>query len=176
MIKGSNIILRHVQAAELETLIGLINNSELKGEYARSLLKSPVSLKKEFELNGFSTETSEMLVITDKSNQLMGTIGHFITAHYSSARELGFSVFAKENRNRGIATEAVELLTRYIFENLPVNRIQICMPVEHSACEKIAIKCGYTKEGIARGSIFIRGKHLDTFTYSKLRSEFNINI
>ncbi|MES2823610.1 MAG: GNAT family protein [Pseudomonadota bacterium] len=175
MIKGSEIILRHVQQSELETLIGLLNDPEIKGEYARTLLNSPVSLKKQFELNGFSSEASEMFVISDELNQLIGVMGHFTTVHYSSARELGFSVFTKENYNKGIATAAVNLLTNYIFENLPVNRVQICMPVEHKACERIAIKCGYTKEGIVRGSIFVRGRYLDTFMYSKIRSEFSVN-
>ncbi len=139
MIKGSNIILRHVQQSDLETLIGLINNSELKGEYARTIIKSPVSLKKEFELNGFSSESNETFLISNDSNQLIGVIGHFTTVHYSSARELGFSIFSKENSSKGIATAAVNLLTHYIFESLPVNRVQICMPVEHKACEKLLL-------------------------------------
>lgn len=161
-----------MRASELEKFIELINNSELKGEYARALLKSPASFKKEFELNSFATENSEMFVIIDGENNILGAIGHFITFHYSSARELGFSVFAKENRKKGIATDAVGILTKYLFENFPINRIKICMPTEHIACEKVAIKCGYTKEGILRGSIFVRGQYLNTYLYSILRSEY----
>lgn len=173
MIKGKAIVLRYVQAAELELLISLTNNSELKGDYTRTLLKSPASLRREFEANCFSTESSEMFVVADHANNILGVIGHFITAHYSSARELGFSIFAQENRNKGIATEAVRLLTAYLFASLPINRIQICMPVEHKSCEKVAINCGYKKEGILRGSIFVRGEYLDTYAYSMLRVELD---
>lgn len=172
MIKGKEIVIRHVKASELEQLTELINNSELKGEYARTLLKSPSSLKREFELNSFSTESSEMFVIVNQENNILGTISHFLTSHYSSARELGFSVFAQENRRKGTATEAVGILTKYLFESFPINRIQICMPTEHKACENVAIKCGYKKEGIMRGTIFVRGQFLDTYIYSILRSEF----
>ena len=172
MIKGKEISLRHVHASELEQLIELINNSELKGEHARSLLKSPASLKREFELNSFSTENNEMLVIVNQEDHILGVISHFLTFHYSSARELGFSVFAQANRKKGIATEAVSILTQYLFENYPINRIQICMPTEHKASEKVAIKCGYTKEGVLRGSVFVRGQFLDTYIYSILRSEY----
>lgn len=172
MLKGKEISLRHVRAAELEQLIELINHSELKGEYARSLLKSPASLKREFELNSFSTENNEMFAIVNQENHILGVISHFLTFHYSSARELGFSVFAQANRKKGIATEAVGLLTQYLFENYPINRIQICMPTEHKASEKVAIKCGYTKEGVLRGSIFVRGQFINTYIYSILRSEY----
>ena len=172
MIKGKEISLRYVRASELEQLTELINNIELKGEYARTLLKSPANLKREFELNSFSNENSEMFVIVNEENGILGTIGHFLISPYSSARELGFSVFTQENRKKGIATEAVGILTKYLFENFPINRIQICMPTEHKACEKVAIKCGYTKEGTLRGSIFVRGKFLNTYIYSILRSEY----
>lgn len=171
MIKGKEVILRYVQASELELLISLINNSELKGEYARTLLKSPASLRREFDSNCFSTESSEMFVIADHSNNILGVIGHFLTAHYSSARELGFSVFSQDKRNKGVATEAVKLLTGYLFANLPINRVQICMPIKHSACEKVAVSCGYKKEAILRGSIFVGGEYLDTYVYAILREE-----
>lgn len=176
MLKGKEISLRHVRASELDQLIELINNSELKGEYARSLLKSPASLKKEFELNSFSTENSEMFVIVNQENNILGVISHFLTSHYSSARELGFSVFTQENQKKGIATKAVNILTKYLFENYSINRIQICMPTEHKASEKVAIKCGYTKEGMLRGSIFVRGQFLNTYIYSILRSEYERTI
>lgn len=172
MIKGKEIILRHVSAADIEPLIGFLNNGELKGEYSRTLLKSPSAFKREFELTGFATEASELFVIVDKSNQIVGTIGHFSTVHYSSARELGFSIFPCESKNKGFATQAVTLLTRYLFESYPINRVQIFMPVDHEACEKVAVKSGFTKEGILRGFIFVRGSYLDTFAYSLLRCEY----
>lgn len=172
MIKGKEVILRYAQLPDLEALIYFANNSELKGDYVRTLLKSPSAFKKEFEANGFSSESSELFVITDLTNQIVGVIGHFSTVHYSSARELGFSIFSSDSKNKGLATEAVKLLTQYLFEGLPINRIQICMPVEHKACERVAIKAGYTKEGVARGAIFVKGCYLDTFVYSMLRDEF----
>ena len=174
MIKGKEIILRYAQASELDLLINLINDPELKGEFVRALLKSPARFKKDFEANSFSTENSELFVIADNSNSILGVIGHFVTVPYSSARELGFSIFTQENRNKGIASEAVKILTQYLFENLPINRVQICMATEHKACEKVALNCGFKKEGVLRGSIFVRGEFLDTYVYSKLRSEYKI--
>ena len=172
MIKGHKINLRHVQADELNAYIQLANNLEFKGEFTRTLLRSPTALKRDFELNGFVTDVSELFVIVNENNEILGTIGHFATVQYSSARELGFTIFGEGATRQGVATEAVRLITQYLFHNFPINRMQICMPVGHIACEKVATNCGYTREGIIRGSIFVRGKFLDTTMYSMLRSEF----
>ena len=172
MIKGNKISLRYINSSELEELINLINNVDLKGDFVRSLMKSPIELKNEFALNGLSSESSETLAIVDKSDQLIGIIAHFKTVHYSTARELGFSVFDHNDRNKGFAQEAVQLLTTYLFQSRPINRIQICMVVGHEASEKVAISSGYIKEGIIRGMIFIRGRYLDGYMYAMLRSDF----
>ncbi|WP_170107757.1 GNAT family N-acetyltransferase [Photobacterium lipolyticum] len=175
MIKGNGVNLRHIESSELDDVLRLMNDVELKGDFARTLMRSPIKLKREFELNGLSSESNETLVIVNQSNQIVGTIVHFLTVPYSSARELGFSIFDTNNQGKGVATEAVKLLTKYLFQSQPINRIQICMPVIHEACEKIAINSGFIKEGIIRESIFVKGKYLDTCMYSMLRSDFENN-
>lgn len=176
MIKGNEISLRHIESSELDDVFRLINDVELKGDFARTLMRAPIKLKREFELNGLCSEENETLVIVNQSNKIVGTIGHFLTVPYSSARELGFAIFDSSKQSKGVVTEAVKLLTKYLFESYPINRLQICMPVMHKACEKVAINSGFIKEGIIREAIFIKGKYLDTCMYSMLRSDFENSI
>lgn len=173
MIKGNSINLRHVRESDLDSLYGLMNDLDHRGSFTRTQIKSPVHFRNEFHSNGFSSESSELFVIASKDDRILGTIGHFATAPYSSARELGFSVFSTKSRDQGIATEAVCLITEYLFHSFPLNRVQICMPTEHQACEQVALKNGYIKEGVVRGSIFVQGKFLDTLLYSILRRDFS---
>lgn len=173
MIKGNSINLRHVRESDLESLHGLMNDPDHRGPFTRTLIKSPVHLRDEFNANGFSSESSELFVIASHDDRILGTIGHFATVPYSSARELGFSVFSTKSRDQGIATEAVRLITEYLFHSFPLNRVQICMPTGHKACEQVALKNGYLKEGVVRGSIFVRGEFIDTFLYSILRQDFS---
>lgn len=77
----------------------------------------------------------------DKANNIIGNISHFTIAHYSTARELGFLI-SPAAEQKGVATEAVQLLTKYLFENLPINRIQICMATAHVASERVAVNSG----------------------------------
>jgi ribosomal-protein-alanine N-acetyltransferase len=72
----------------------------------------------------------------------------------------------------GITSEAVRLLTDYLFGTKTINRLELRMNTHNLASEKIAIKCGYLKEGIARGANFERGKHVDMASYALLRCEW----
>lgn len=69
-------------------------------------------------------------------------------------------------------TEAVQLLTDYLFKTTLLNRLEIHMNTDNLASEKVAIHCGFTKDGIARGAVFSRGKHVDIAMYSLLRTDW----
>lgn len=45
------------------------------------------------------------------------------------------------------------------------------MDTRNQASEKVAINCGFQKEGLSRGANFVRGKHVDMAVYALLRSE-----
>lgn len=173
MLIGNTINVRHLQPRELDAWIAAKNDAATMGEFTTFQITSPVIVQNEFAQNGLSSEAMETFAIVGKFDQLIGTICHFPATGYASAREIGFSIFANEFRNQGIATEAVALLVQYLFHTKPINRLQIVMPVQHQACEKIALKSGFTKEGVARGLLFIRGKYCDCNVYALLRNDFN---
>jgi predicted acetyltransferase len=83
-----------------------MNDVELKGDFARTNMESSMLLKKEFEENGLSGNVNEIFCITDKDGNLLGTVSHIQTVSYSTAREIGFSVFEQENRNKGYASSS----------------------------------------------------------------------
>ena len=75
--------------------------------------------------------------------------------------EIGYAVGAAA-RGRGVATEAVGLLTRWGFDELGLERIVLLIDVANAASERIAERCGYTREGILRSAHVkegLRGGH-----------------
>ncbi|HEY8938878.1 MAG TPA: GNAT family protein [Cellvibrio sp.] len=173
MLIGHTINIRHLQPSELDAWIAAKNDVATMGDFTTFQITSPVIVHNEFAQNGLASDAMETFAIVGKFDQLIGTICHFPATGYASARELGFSIFVNEFRNQGIATEAVTLLVKYLFDNKPINRLQIVMPVAHLACEKIALKCGFVKEGVARGLLFIRGEYCDCNVYALLRNDVN---
>ncbi len=68
-------------------------------------------------------------------------------------------------------TRAVRLLSRWVFDNLPIERLQITVEPENKASRAVAERAGYAFEGILRSYIEIKGTRRDVAIYSLLRAD-----
>ncbi len=84
--------------------------------------------------------------------------------------ELGYWT-ARESRGRGLATRGVRLLSRWVFDNLPVDRIEIHAEPENTASRLVAERAGFTFEGVLRSYLVNKGIRRDTASYSLIRGE-----
>lgn len=64
--------------------------------------------------------------------------------------EVGIGVF-RGARGRGVGTEALSLLTEYLFTEESAHRVQLSTDVDNLAMRRSAEKAGYTFEGVLRG-------------------------
>jgi ribosomal-protein-alanine N-acetyltransferase len=88
----------------------------------------------------------------DQFRPYIGEIGYFIDEKYWG---------------KGITTHAVKQTEKFIKSNLDLHRIEIRMAKKNKASEKIAIKCGYKKEGILRQFLLIGDKWHDCYMLFK---------
>jgi ribosomal-protein-alanine N-acetyltransferase len=65
----------------------------------------------------------------------------------------------------------LSLLARYLFETRKIRRLQFTVVVENLASKRVAEKCGFTSEGIARKAVFLRGQNVGLEWLSLLREE-----
>jgi RimJ/RimL family protein N-acetyltransferase len=68
-------------------------------------------------------------------------------------------------------TEALSVLAQYLFAARKINRLQLAIMRPNTASKRVAEKCGFTFEGVARGAIFHHGANHDLDIYSLLRAE-----
>jgi len=171
MIKGSTFVIRHVLPGDLPALVPLLNDPDVRGEYLPSAIHSPVDLERKIREDGMANDgLTRLVIVAQPDDTIIGTVWHAKGVPYFNAREIGYTVLS-EYRGRGIVTEAVNLLVRYLFNSTLVNRLEIRMDARNLASEKVAIKCGFQKEGVSRGANFVRGKHVDMNLYALLRHE-----
>jgi RimJ/RimL family protein N-acetyltransferase len=64
--------------------------------------------------------------------------------------ELGIGLFT-ESRGKGYGTEAVTLITRYLFDEEHAMRVQLGTDVENASMRRAAEKAGFRFEGVMRG-------------------------
>ena len=64
--------------------------------------------------------------------------------------ELGIALFDEAERGRGYGTEAIALLTQYLFDELEAARVQASTAVGNRAMRRVFEKLGFRKEGVLR--------------------------
>jgi RimJ/RimL family protein N-acetyltransferase len=76
-------------------------------------------------------------------------------------------------RGRGVATRAVELCTRWAFEEAGLHRIQLDHVVQNGASCRVALRSGYLPEGVARGALpaVEPGGHYDVHVHARLATD-----
>jgi len=171
MLKGKSITLRPVCDTDLDQLYSFHIDIDNRGDFfPRGVLSQP-AFQKQFQETGFWSRDEGMLVIVAPDGALLGHIEFFKTVNYLDEYELSYQVYAPEARGKGVATEAVQLLVRYLFETKRVNRIRLVIHPENVASRRLAEKCGFRHEGRARGAWYNKGKHQDVEIYALLHDD-----
>lgn len=88
----------------------------------------------------------------DPQRPYLGEIGYFVDEAYWG---------------RGIACRAVKWIEKIAFEEKGIVRIEILMAKKNKASARVAEKCGYKREGIAKGKLLLSGRYEDAYVYAK---------
>lgn len=81
--------------------------------------------------------------------------------------ELGY-VLSSEARGRGVASEALQQLTAWAFEEQDLIRLQLLISVSNEPSKRVAERCGYRFEGVLRGLYVKQDVREDTESWSRL--------
>jgi RimJ/RimL family protein N-acetyltransferase len=84
--------------------------------------------------------------------------------------ELGY-VVAPHARGRGVATEALRLLTDWAFSELGAERAELLISVDNAASKTVARRGGYVLEGVLRSMHVKQGVREDLEIWSRLPTD-----
>ena len=111
--------------------------------------------------------------ITDEATAaVLGSCGIAWQDHTHGVAEIGYWVRA-EGRGRGVATRAVELASRWAFEEGGVRRLQLRADALNTASQRVAENAGFEREGVLRSVRYSRRqqRRVDFVMYAKLAGE-----
>ncbi len=117
---------------------------------------------------GQDSHTSFAICIDDSA---VGGIGikHSDDVHERMV-EVGYWL-GEEFWGRGIVTEALELVTEYVFDNLDVDRIEAHVFEWNPASGRVLEKAGYEFEARLKKRVFKDGHLIDELIYVKFRDK-----
>ncbi len=108
--------------------------------------------------------------ILDHAGEIVGFATIFGLEEPGGEAEIGYFV-APEARGRGVAGRAVALLTRWGFDTLGLERIELRIDSENGASTRVAERAGYRLDGVLRSKHFKEGLRTDLGVWSRLRSD-----
>lgn len=169
MEKGVNI--KSLKNADAVAMATLANNKKI-WDNLRDYIPHPYTLKDAQEFIAASQKENPGLTFgIFFDDEFCGVIGLVQkTDVYRLGCEIGYWV-GEPFWGKGIASEALRLVTDYGFENLLLERISTSVFDYNLASMRVLEKNGYQKEGVLRRSVVKNEKVYDEHVYAKLKNE-----
>lgn len=121
-------------------------------------------------LQGFSENKGFSMRIVFQ-NRMAGNIGYNMIDWQNRRTEIGYWL-AAPFQGKGIMTKACRALTDHAFNQLKLNRVEICCVTENKRSRMIPERLGFTLEGVLRQGEWLHDSFYDLAVYSMLASEW----
>ena len=171
LIYGERIVLRAVEAEDNAMLLSLINDPDVEMMLGGS--SWPVSEAAQLKWFDQLERTKDILrciIATPETGEAVGTI---ILSEIDQKNGTGHIhiKMTKNARGRGYATDAINTLVKYAFDELRLHCIYANILVYNEASVRLFEKCHFQRDGLLRARVYKKGKYIDVFSYSRLADE-----
>jgi RimJ/RimL family protein N-acetyltransferase len=102
---------------------------------------------------------------------MIGDCAFCLLREDSRQAEVGFSLI-QAYQGQGYATEAVERLLDYLFQDLWVHRVRAFCLTENRASARLLERVGMRQEGYFQQSYWHRERWVDEYAYAILRDDW----
>jgi ribosomal-protein-alanine N-acetyltransferase len=172
-LDDGDVALREWRADDRDALVEMANDESIR-RWTR--VPSPYTERDAEEWFALTRTTraaghqAAFAVVASDDGRLLGSIDLRRNPADPAIGELGYMV-GPAARGRRVATRAVELATRWAFEDLGIERMEILIDPRNEPSLKVAEAAGYAREGVLRGYRPSRnGGRLDLAMYARLRA------
>ena len=101
----------------------------------------------------------------------LGNVSVWFTSRQSGVGEVGYWIRSDE-ASKGLATEAAARAIEIGFDELELHRIVLRIAVGNDASQRVAEKLGFTREGLLRQELKVKGEWLDHTAWGLLEEEY----
>ncbi|MEO0059713.1 MAG: hypothetical protein RLZZ312_1360 [Bacteroidota bacterium] len=173
-LKGENIFLRALEPIDLDFIYEVENNIDV---WEISGTQTPYSkfLIKQYLENAhqdiFEAKQLRLAICEKATEDPLGLIDLFEYDPKNNRAGIGLLIQNKSNRNTGIGSEALKILTDYAFYHLNINQLFANISVENTASLNLFSNFGFEKIGIKKNWNLVNGIYKDEVFLQKLRNQ-----
>ena len=112
------------------------------------------------------------VIASRKDDSYLGQIDLYTINWKLRAAELAIVMGSEGERGKGLGGEALELMLRYAFETLGLERVQLEVAVENRRAIRCYERAGFLHEGIKRHAFMLDGAFTDLAVMAVLAGEW----
>ena len=105
-------------------------------------------------------------VTVPPSDACAGQVG--IQFDFAARRAEAFYWLDRRVRGRGIAVEALNLVTEWAFRDYGIVRVQLVTHLDNERSQRVAERCGFSREGVLRAWEPVKDEQPDVVMWSRL--------
>ncbi len=176
-LESERLIYRKLEISDFDEFYRLLQNDKRVIKYFIMQYQD----NKEKALEAFMKLTSQYedercyrWAICDRNNNFIGLVLCCGLNDMFHSAELGYCL-GHEYWGNGYATEALERIIKFFFEEVGVNRITAEHIDENPASGRVMQKAGMIYETVAKEEIYYNDKYYDSVHYRILKSEYENN-
>ena len=169
-LKGDNIYLRALEPEDLDFLYQLENNPEVweisgtTTPYSRHVLKQYLE-----NAHRDIYDVKQLRLCICKKSKLVGLIDLFDFDPQNHRVGMGIVILEKKERNNGVGSEAIALLSDYAFSSLGIHQLFANVLEDNKASLHLFKKLGFMEVGTKKDWIFSDGKFKNEVLFQKIK-------
>ena len=140
------------------------------------LFEGPFASRAVFDLHLQRMAASEdplfLAILDEASGTAVGYAAYMRIEPTHRVIEVGSILYTPRLQQTALATEAMYLMARHIFEDLGYRRYEWKCNALNAPSRRAALRFGFTFEGIFRQHMIVKGRNRDTAWFSMLDSEW----
>ena len=169
-IKTNRLTLRTMNISDAESLKEWMPDKEIYKYWGKGPGKSDKNPELLFEKKESPSKSFHLGIELNETEKIIGEIWIYLIENDRMAK-LAIRI-GKQYQGSGYASEAINAMVKFCFENTELQRIWTDVDVRNIASIKVLEKCGFTKEGTIR-----QGKMVSTWCdyhlYGILKTDIN---
>ena len=164
------VTIRRFERSDIPKKVEWINNPENNQFLHYDIPISVEGTEKWFEANRGRTDRFDAVVVAD--DVPVGTIGLLSIDKRNSKAEFYIAMGEAAYKGKGVAKKASELLLKYSFDELTLNRIYLFTETGNVAAQRLFERLGFTQEGLTKQDVARDGVFQDRYLYGLTKSEY----
>lgn len=173
-IRGERIDLVVPRLEWVDVRVRWINNPKIR-RYLRGPLPGNIDqMRKRFSSvrEGGLGEWIGFVIYHKADDKPIGEVGLSRINWFNSWANAYANIGEVDYWNQNYATEAVELLLKYAFEELNLNKISGSVAIKNQGSWTVAEKLNFTYEGLSKEQSYIDGEYLNVKHYCYLQKDW----